>query len=327
MDGDRGPNGSVDPRYCSSCGTALEPAANYCPDCGAATGRWNVDSSRPLDDRPRSKTAPTSNSPSADRVRSRRATDRPPLEYRIAAATKDGWRLEHDFGDHVVMVRRTVGSVADHLLVALITAWWTMGLGNVIYGVYRYGNDAERMVLSADERMAANPLRRSLLFRWAIAAVCWLSAAILLATAVQLSTGAMLLVGAIAVFVGLVGTTLLPSVRRRLENRHSIRATGRVRTVDERSVRSPDEPCTACASSIEDGIERTYRTDYCVFGIPVNSSADHNHYCRVCANAERDPVDPIGSLETGRPSGRRGRDAVREPQPSDSDGEPDLDRR
>ncbi|MFC4438048.1 MULTISPECIES: zinc-ribbon domain-containing protein [Natrialbaceae] len=261
--------------YCSHCGESLEPSMNYCPSCGRPSGGESSNSRA---------TGIGVSGPSAGT-----AGTRPALERRVATAMGDGWELEHDFGDHVVMVRRTVGGVNDHLVVAALTIWWTMGFGNAFYGLYRYVGDAERLVLRGDRVSDEPKTSRS---RWdtvsRLGAVGCLATALALAgLAVVYSAAAVApVLVALAVGFATVGIGALPSVRRRLGARRSVTANGYTRSVDERSVVAYDRPCAACADPVGRGLERTYRKALCVLGIPLTISEGRNYYCRRCANAE-----------------------------------------
>ncbi|WP_407067123.1 zinc ribbon domain-containing protein [Haloterrigena salinisoli] len=282
---------------------------NYCPSCGAAIDRSTAE--------PRRRTA-------ADEARGGRGgrrtesatgtTDRDLLEYRIARASREGWELEHDFGDHAVMVRRTFGSVNEHLAVALVTVWFTMGIGNALWGAYRYVGDAERTILRADrvegseaERTRGDTAVGSPL-RWrAIAGACWLAAAVVALIALEVAAAAASLVlFALAALFATLGASALPSVRRRLEGRHSVTANGRIRSVDERTVVAPDRPCAACADPVGRGVERTYRKEFCALGVPLTVSEGRNYYCRGCTNAEtpghgeRNATESAARAETDR---------------------------
>ena len=274
------------PPYCSNCGTGLEPSTNYCPNCGVAnsrsTGRSSPESSTT---RGRSGLGISTDRDSSDGV-----TDREALEHRIATALQDGWKLEHDFGDHAVMVKRSFGSRDEHLVVALITVWFTMGIGNALYGAYRYVGDAERMVLRTDHVESSDADQEStgsaLLWR-ATAAVCWLAAAIIAVIGLQVVTAAASLPLFLLAFVfAAMGVSALPSVRRRLEDRHSVTANGRIRSVDERTVVAYDRPCAACADPVGRGLERIYRKEFCLLGVPLTASEGRNYYCKRCATAE-----------------------------------------
>ncbi|MXV63374.1 zinc-ribbon domain-containing protein [Natronorubrum sp. JWXQ-INN-674] len=278
--------------YCSNCGTGLEPSMNYCPNCGAPSGQTGTQSQTRRDVSRGPGPGSTATASGTNELRpgsSSETTDRDVLEYRIANASRDGWELEHDFGDHAVMVRRTVGSVNEHLAVAVLTVWFTMGLGNALYGAYRYFGDAERMVLRAEQTENGDDAEKtsgSLLLGRATAAVCWLTAAIIAAIGVQLGPPAVsFILFALAFVFAAMGVSVLPSVSRRLANRHPVTANGRVHSVDERTVVAYDRPCSACADPVGRGVERTYRKEFCVLGIPLTAAEGRNYYCRQCANA------------------------------------------
>ena len=259
---------------------------NFCPDCGAAA------TTEPT----RSATADAAAEPDRNRAPALDDTDRKRLEYRIARASREGWKLERDFGDRAVMVRRTFGSADEHLAVALVTVWFTMGIGNALWGAYRYVGDAERMVVGPDPvaddgnrasaAVGASETTDDSSRRWrAAAGGWWLLAALVALLGLELATAtASPVLFALAALFASLGASALPSVRRRLEARHSVSANGRVRSIDERSVVAPERPCAACAEPIGRGLERTYRREYCVLGVPLTAEEGRNYYCRRCAD-------------------------------------------
>ncbi|WP_137289962.1 zinc ribbon domain-containing protein [Natronorubrum halophilum] len=72
------------------------------------------------------------------------------LQQQIDDLVAQGWTLEDEDRDRVVMVDREFGSVGSHILVALLTIWWTMGIGNVLWGAYNYVSNSQRRVLWED---------------------------------------------------------------------------------------------------------------------------------------------------------------------------------
>lgn len=72
------------------------------------------------------------------------------LQREIDDLVAQGWRIEDEDRDRVVMVDREFGSLASHVVVALLTFWWTMGLGNVVWGAYKYVSNSRRRVLWED---------------------------------------------------------------------------------------------------------------------------------------------------------------------------------
>lgn len=69
------------------------------------------------------------------------------LQRQIDDLVAQGWTIEDEHRDRVVMVDREFGSVGSHILIAVLTAWWTMGVGNVLWGAYNYVSNSRRQVL------------------------------------------------------------------------------------------------------------------------------------------------------------------------------------
>lgn len=69
------------------------------------------------------------------------------LQRRIDDAIAEGWRIESETSERVVLVKRTVGDLGVRLVLAVLTAWWSFGLVNVVYGAYKYFDGARRQVL------------------------------------------------------------------------------------------------------------------------------------------------------------------------------------
>lgn len=72
------------------------------------------------------------------------------LQREIEDLVAQGWRIEDEDRDRVVMVNREFGSLGSHLVVALLTLWWSMGLGNLAWGAYKYVTESQRRVLWED---------------------------------------------------------------------------------------------------------------------------------------------------------------------------------
>lgn len=59
----------------------------------------------------------------------------------------EGWQIKEDGDERVVMVKRKYGTLGAHALIALLTIWWTLGLGNVTYAAYKYFADSDEKVV------------------------------------------------------------------------------------------------------------------------------------------------------------------------------------
>ncbi|WP_137283713.1 zinc ribbon domain-containing protein [Halorussus salinisoli] len=73
------------------------------------------------------------------------------LQRQIDDAIADGWRIESETPERVVLVKRNFGSLGVHLIIALLTGWWSFGVINLVYGAYKYLNDSQRRVLREGE--------------------------------------------------------------------------------------------------------------------------------------------------------------------------------
>lgn len=207
----------------------------------------------------------------------------------------DGWEIEYDRGDEVVLVDRDIGSIPLHVLLFFTTG----GIGNLAYGWHKYSNDADRVVLragddaprprreraTADRDRGAPPSdddRSSSLGRY-LGGISLLGVgALVLATG--LLEPAQIVVGLTLLFAGLF---VFPPTRNRIENRHPVTAFGPTRSVDERIVTDTDRPCSICLSEIDRGVAREYSEEYAVAGIPLYTTEEgENYYCSACATGE-----------------------------------------
>ncbi len=84
----------------------------------------------------------------------------PEFRHHVDEYLADGWRIEEDGHDRVVLKRPNVGSVWVHLLLAVLTAWWTLGIVNLVYAAVKYVNDSERAVLYAEDALPAESIEQ-----------------------------------------------------------------------------------------------------------------------------------------------------------------------
>jgi len=121
--------------------------------------------------------------------------------------------------------------------------------------------------------------------------------------------GSAVLAGSLVAILGFVFSLLLvlsggvvaPSVRKRVDNHHSLAAFGRTPVVERRVVYPEEhcrERCVVCNSRVERGLVRRYREDITVAGIPlVFGSNSYNHYCLDCARAELHGTPPADAMD------------------------------
>jgi len=130
-DNSPGPN----EQYCISCGDIISSKANICPHCGAPqdeSSGGGQNSNRQSD----------VNLSAQGERRFKQAIDDKKVE---------GWDVKSRQGDRVILIKRGYGSLGSHVLVALLTAWWTLFIGNAIYASYKYFVDTDKMVIRKSE--------------------------------------------------------------------------------------------------------------------------------------------------------------------------------
>ena len=254
--------------YCRVCGGRFDPDDRFCSDCGTVRNPDETDASTAGD--------------AGDDEAEHTEEDIEAFRSRVQAYLAEGWKLEHDYGDSVVLVDRGIGSIAVHVVLLFLTG----GLGNLLYGYHCYRNRADRLHLSAGEDTPAHAHPDSLddsdstsTGRVVFGALLALGGlAMLVSNPLDLSDWI------IGVPVLLGGLYLFPPTRRRIERRHPVTRFGSVRSTDETVVQSPDKPCVACSRAIDTGIRRTYREEKAVAGIPILTVRDgENHYCESCS--------------------------------------------
>lgn len=72
------------------------------------------------------------------------------LQTKIDDKRVEGWSLHAEQGDRAVMVKRHYGGIGGHVLIALLTLWWTLGLGNIAYAAYHYFGRPDKIVVRDD---------------------------------------------------------------------------------------------------------------------------------------------------------------------------------
>lgn len=76
----------------------------------------------------------------------------------ITELVESGWRIESETPKRVTLVKRNFGSAQNHLLIAVLTIWWLLGLPNLLYAAYKYFDDSERTIVWKDRPAAAGDL-------------------------------------------------------------------------------------------------------------------------------------------------------------------------
>ncbi|MDS0294987.1 hypothetical protein [Halogeometricum luteum] len=81
----------------------------------------------------------------------------------VTAKVESGWKIEEETPDRVTLVRREFGSPGIHLVIAILTIWWAMGVPNLLYAGYRYVTGSQRTVVWKDrpDADADDPVART----------------------------------------------------------------------------------------------------------------------------------------------------------------------
>lgn len=104
----------------------------------------------------------------------------------------------------------------------------------------------------------------------------------------------------------LLGLYLIPPVRERIRSEYPVTAFGRHQRVEESVLRGGDRPCSVCFEPVERGVERDFRDEFVLFGVPVYTyDSGENEYCRDCVSGRAhghtaDAVSDIRGEETSR---------------------------
>lgn len=299
-DGDRGT--LSDPDYCPNCGTELGDPGIYCSRCGThcrsdAAGEAAEDADRadagtgsgttgPAPRGPGPGEGPGSGGSGSDDGDGGDGGESPEaFRRRVEDWLVEGWEVESDRGDSVVLVDRGYGSAGGHLAVFLLTAWFTAGIGNLVYAIYKHQSAPDKVVLRRGGRTSRRD-RRLRERRGYSTGNLLAGVGLMLIGILFIASGPFDVTGlALGLFFLFAGGVVFPPLRRRLRNRHPATSFGRVRSTEERVIRDPDRPCTVCGSPIEEGVERRYSEEVALAGIPLYTSEEgDNPYCQECAD-------------------------------------------
>ncbi|RKD88082.1 hypothetical protein [Halopiger aswanensis] len=72
----------------------------------------------------------------------------------VTAKVESGWKIEEETQDRVTLVRREFGNPGIHLIIAILTIWWAMGVPNLLYAAYRYFTGSQRTIVWKDRAEA-----------------------------------------------------------------------------------------------------------------------------------------------------------------------------
>lgn len=81
--------------------------------------------------------------------RVRRVTNQWEMEKRIDEYITRGYRIKSQGEYSTRLKKRDWGDSGIHLILVILTVWWSFGFMNALYGIYRYAT-AEEIVLKVD---------------------------------------------------------------------------------------------------------------------------------------------------------------------------------
>jgi len=69
------------------------------------------------------------------------------LESKIEDLETEGYKIQTQSKNQAELVKRNLGKAFWHILIFLITVWFTFGLGNLLYLIYSYFVNADKITL------------------------------------------------------------------------------------------------------------------------------------------------------------------------------------
>jgi hypothetical protein len=85
--------------------------------------------------------------------RVRRVADRQELERAVDEFITRGYKIKADGGSSTRLKEKDWGDAGTHIILALLSGWWTFGLSNVLYAIYKY-TTAEEILIKIDSELA-----------------------------------------------------------------------------------------------------------------------------------------------------------------------------
>ena len=70
-----------------------------------------------------------------------------------------GYEIISQGSRSVILRKKTWGSTSGHLLTILLTAWWTLGIGNLIYALIAHRN-AEKIMIRINRPVSGEARER-----------------------------------------------------------------------------------------------------------------------------------------------------------------------
>jgi hypothetical protein len=84
-------------------------------------------------------------------ARIRRVDDSREMEKVVDDFITQGYKVKDQGERSTMMKKHTWGSGSGHLVVAALTIWWTIGIGNVAYAIYKHYTAEEVQIKVEDQ--------------------------------------------------------------------------------------------------------------------------------------------------------------------------------
>lgn len=81
----------------------------------------------------------------------RRVESQEELEYTVDDLTEEGWTLKEKSSNRAVLKKNDYGGFGAHILIGLLTIWWTFGLANLAYAAKRFWMNSKKRVIRVSE--------------------------------------------------------------------------------------------------------------------------------------------------------------------------------
>ena len=70
--------------------------------------------------------------------RIRRVESRKEMERTVEDFLTRGYKIKDEGQESTMLKKKNWGTGGMHVVIAVLTIWWTLGLGNVAYAIYKY---------------------------------------------------------------------------------------------------------------------------------------------------------------------------------------------
>lgn len=69
------------------------------------------------------------------------------MERKVSDARVEGWQVKSEEGDRTIMMKPNYGSLGMHIILLILTGWFSLGLVNVAYAGWRYTQHSDKKVV------------------------------------------------------------------------------------------------------------------------------------------------------------------------------------